>query len=224
VNAPQKLCEQFFRFHYGPDWRWRVAGLAATDTLPLALLESDTQIQRAVEYLALRAERSSGEFFRQHQQALIHAAVGLWDRAALAAILKVLVLGGCKRANIAARLGQAEEVIDTTEALFFDVRGQLDATDWIVSEVIAAELREGDPGLAVQMKLALFGGPIMAEAVVDTPERIPLLEADRLVDQSTLLHLKLEEALAVPLRSEANLLQFFKLYFNGSSAEFVGDS
>ncbi len=130
----------------------------------------------------------------------------------MAAKLKILVLGGCQQADIAVRLGADEEVIATAEALFFDVGGQLEATAWIVSEAIAAALREGDTGLAVQMRLAFLGGPMMAQAIVDSPERVPPLEADRLVDQSTLLHVKLQEALAVPLRSDASTLKFLKIW------------
>jgi hypothetical protein len=65
--------------------------------------------------------------------------------------------------------------------------------------------------LAAKLKLAYFGGPIMARAILDARVRLPVEESDRLFDREILLHVKMQEALEAPLE-EGERIEFLKLY------------
>jgi hypothetical protein len=138
----------------------------------------------------------------------------LWQNLLLQTRLKIQVLGGCSSAEIAARLGLDEDVVKTAEALFFDVAPQLRAHDWVLCKVIIREEHDGNTDLATHMRMAYFGGPLVAQTNVDALERLPVVEVDRLYDQSLLLHAKAMQALAVPLRDSKSVLTFLKLFMD----------
>ncbi|MDP7303538.1 MAG: hypothetical protein QGG09_10580 [Pirellulaceae bacterium] len=97
--------------------------------------------------------------------------------------------------------------------LFFDIRGKRDATSWMTGRVFMPATKNGDVDLAAKMKIAFFGGPVMARAVLDARDNLPFGDAQRLVDQEVLLHGKLQAAMEYRL-SEATAPQFLKTYLN----------
>lgn len=106
-----------------------------------------------------------------------------------------------------------QTVLETTELLFFDVRDKRAATSWMTCHVFMPAVKGGDMELAAKMKVAFFGGPVMANAVLDAQDNLPFDEAQRLVDKEVLLHGKLQAALEFRL-NETTAPQFLKTYLN----------
>jgi hypothetical protein len=200
------------RFQHGPEWRWKLAQRGAAGSVPGILLAADDLIKQATDYLGLLAEGHGGGFLAMRSHPQVHAAVGLWNDPLLQTRLKILALGGCPMAEIATRLGLDETTVTTATALFFDVIGQLQARDWVLCTAITKEERDGNTDLAAHLRMAYFGGPLVAQTIVDASERLPVVEADRLYDQSLLLHMKAQQATAVPLRGEKNVVKFLQLF------------
>ncbi|MCC7418710.1 MAG: hypothetical protein IT428_00375 [Planctomycetaceae bacterium] len=61
------------------------------------------------------------------------------------------------------------------------------------------------------LKLAYYGGAIVAESLLDAKARLPLEEADRLFDREMLLHVKMLGVLSAPLGSPEDAADFLKL-------------
>lgn len=203
--------ESLQRFQRGPGWRWALAQRGAAGNLPGMFLAADELLKKAADYIDLLAQGDGEAFLAARRYPQVHAAVALWNNPPLQTRLKILTLGDCPRAEIAGRLGLDLETIKTAEDLFFDVRAQLQARDWIVSAAILPEQRDGNTDLATHLRVAYFGGPLVAQMIVDAPQRLPVVEADRLYDQSLLLHAKAQQALAVPLRDVKSALKFIEL-------------
>ena len=105
-------------------------------------------------------------------------------------------------------------MVKIAAALFFDVAPQLEADDWVLCAVIAREEHEGNTDLATHLRLAFFGGPLVAQTIVDAPERLPAVEVERLRNQSLMLYAKAMKALAVPLRGSKSVLAYLKMYMD----------
>jgi len=106
-----------------------------------------------------------------------------------------------------------QTVQETIELLLFDIRGKRDATSWMTCRVFMPAAENGDVDLATKMKIAFFGGPVMALVVLDAGNNLPFGDAQRLVDQEVLLQGKLQAAIEFRL-SEATAPQFLKTYLN----------
>ena len=63
------------------------------------------------------------------------------------------------------------------EKLFFDVRPALNASDWIMIHVISPEIEVGSPDFAAKLKVAYFGGPNVARAVLEAGTQLPVTVA-----------------------------------------------
>jgi hypothetical protein len=205
---------QMSRHLDGPGWRWELARRAATDGLSGPLAEADELIVHAAEYIRLTGQGEGGKFLALRKHTAIRSAVAAWCDPESQPHLKIMILADSERSDIAARVGLDEAIIATVESLFFDVRSALKAIGWVTCEVINAEERAGNVDLATRLRVAYFGGPLVAQLILDADDRIPVDEADRLFDQSTLLHLKVKAAMAVPLCTEQSLLEFTKLYLD----------
>jgi hypothetical protein len=121
------------------------------------------------------------------------------------------LLGNLSKDEIATRLGVDEGVVEIAEALFFDIGAVRHATGWMNCHVFIPEVRAGDMELAAKMKLAFYGGPVMARALLGAEEHLPLDEAQQLVDQETMLHSKLQAALEFEL-DPSSAAEFLKNY------------
>ena len=124
------------------------------------------------------------------------------------------VLGRIPLAEIGARLGVDQKVLEVAQFLFFDVGAARHATGWMHCQVFRPEVEAGRMQRAAKMKLAVHGGPALIRALLDAEENLPLDEAQRLVDQELLLHGKLQAALEFDLdtKSAAKFLQCFLRY------------
>ena len=206
--------ESMQRFQHGTDWRWKLAQRGAAGGVSDVLLDADGLVKGAMDYIGLLAQGDGEGFLAAWRYPHLHAALGLWNNPLLQTRLKILVLGDCPLGEIAVRVGLDEETVETAEALFFDARGQLQACDWVLCAVIMKEERDGTTDLATHLRMAFFGGPLVAQTIVDAPEQLPIIEADRLYDQSLLLHAKAQQALAVPLRDQKSVLKFLKMFMD----------
>ena len=122
----------------------------------------------------------------------------------------MLVLANTPREDIAEIVGSDPATVTAVEQLFFDVRPALSATVWIHTAVIAAVERRGDTELGAKLKVAYYGGPVVAKALVTADCRVPKEEAERLLAQEMLLYARFKAVLDYPL-NEQQALEFFKL-------------
>jgi hypothetical protein len=191
----------------GPGWRWKFA-LEAAAGAPAVV--SDPWIAEAVKFIRL-LENEQTELARQRHPSLA-AAHALWDQLESRKALTILALGDCAVEDIARRLGTSEEVIRCVESLYCDLRECRQATDWMQLQVIAPALKAGDTAAAVRYRAALYGGPLVAQAVLDADQRVPLDEVQRLADQELKLHLKAQEALELVMTDAATATKYIALY------------
>jgi hypothetical protein len=196
----------------GTNWRWKQAECLARACGPHTFGNSDELSSRTAKYLDLCRGGDDGPSPASERFPEVATAIRLWNDPPTSEQLRILVIANCERDEIAARLQIDEQVVATIEGLFFDVRWALGGSDWIVCHVIIPEMRAGAFDLAAKLKLAFFGGPVMARAILDARVRAPFEEAGRLFDREVLLQLKLQEALEAPL-GEGERLGFLRLYF-----------
>jgi len=62
------------------------------------------------------------------------------------------------------------------------------------------------------MKAAVAGGPVVAQAVLDLESRVPVTAGEKLFDRKLALHLKFDEAVALPLRTDREKMFFIRRY------------
>jgi hypothetical protein len=110
-------------------------------------------------------------------------------------------------------LGTSEEIIGATELLFFDVRPLRTASDWIACRVLMGESTDQE-GLITRMRAAFFGGPLVAKDILDAEPQHPLSDADKIFQRGLRLHLKFNEALAMPLTGERSALRYLQMYLD----------
>jgi len=201
------------RFSDGPAWRYQLAeSLAGDPRRPPANL-ADQHVLAALAYLRLDDVEERRRLFPHVATAdALHADAALLDK------LKILVVGDCPRAEIAAQLGLDVQTVATWEFLFYDVRPALAALSWVAREVIRPEELRGNASLAAKLKFA-SAGPIAARAFIEAESRISLKRGVRLLDQKILLMVKSEEALQLPLTSERASLFFLKTHADLMSLE-----
>ena len=101
-------------------------------------------------------------------------------------------------------------VIDVVEQLYFDIRPALQAPGFIAAIVIRAEADKGFDDTAAYMRMAYFGGPYAARALVEARTRLPADQSEQLLDASLLLHAKFQQAIDMEL-SPAQAMQFLTL-------------
>jgi hypothetical protein len=130
-----------------------------------------------------------------------------------AEVFKLSILGGLPKPEICSRLNVDLPVADTAEALFFDIRDKRTATSWMACNVFNPVQEDGDIELAVKMRVAFFGGAVLARTIIDARENLPLDDAERLADQQVLLYAKLQAALEYRLTDE-NCLTYIKMFLD----------
>ena len=194
----------------GPDFRWKLAQqLADTQRSSRAKL-ADEQVQQASAYM--RMCREAGRELADRKYPMLAAACRLAENEQSLQLLKLSILGSLPRAEVAARFGAEQQVVDVAESLFFDISGFAQASGWMNCHVFVPEASFGSKELAAKMKLAHYGGPVAARALLDGQEKLPLDEAQRIVDQELLLHAKLQAALEFDLDAQS-AERFLKVFF-----------
>ena len=214
ANSPvtENLTERFRRID-GPDHRWRCAEKIATGDATWLVDACDQQVLKAAEYLR-QSQRDPESSFAGQPDSEIGAAYATWQQETTQRMLKLLVLGNCTMAEITSRLGLNEALVRLIEELFFDVRSLLASPGWIHAQVIRPTEQWGDKEWAQRLRAAYCGGPVVAAAIIEADERVPFDEVDRIMDQETLMHLKLKTALEMPLNNGGNAVRFFEAYLD----------
>lgn len=198
----------------GPDFRWKLAD--KHHTLPRnneLWTWVDEPTRQAMEYLRMMRRENHASLPAQGKFPLVAAATELLRNKKAAETFKLSILGNLPQAEISSRLNIDQTTIETAEMLFFDIRGKREATSWMTCRVFVPVAKGGDVDLAVNMRLAFFGGPVMARVVLDARHNLPAEDAQRLVDQQMLLHGKLQAALDFSL-NEGTCSQFIKLFLD----------
>ncbi len=153
------------------DRRWQLAAYFERHGRRPGRRWADPWVMRAWRYLrALRRAGAPELITPARRDPALIAALALRSGAEPFRRLAVeaTLLAGLTDAEIASRTGLSEEVIAAFEALFFDVRARLEATDHIVFMVVGPGLYDGsalDPALVIK-HLAYFGGPLVADALL----------------------------------------------------------
>ena len=203
----------------GPPWRWMLAQREAAQPSTGPLGQGDKLVAQAADCLRLCRQEDFDRHRARKRYPAILAAHALWENEVARDQLKVLAMGGCPHCEVGTQLGVVEEIIATAEALYFDIRPSFNATGWIAYAVIRPEERAGNLDLAVRLRAAYFGGGLVAQAIVDAAQRLPMVKADRLFDQSVQMHLKVEQAIAMPLRDGRDALKLIQLHLEHSLQE-----
>lgn len=199
----------------GPAWRKKLADQASQDghhRHPAA--RADRCLRDLCKFQELIGEDGVGLPHAQARFPLIVQALEVQDRPATVDALKIMIVGDLTHQEIAERLGLDRAVIETWEAIHFDVRDLRDATTWLAIHVIEPARAEGNFQLASHLRLALGGGPAAVRAIFSCQATLPLEEADRLYQRQIKLALKFEQALEIPLTTEENNLKFLKMYLH----------
>ncbi len=198
----------------GPSFRWQLADKHCTMSRKSELWTwLDKPTQQAIKYLREMRRDNHGSGGARERFPIVAAALELRQDEKALETLKLSILGGLPSAEISSRMNIDQTVQETTELLFFDIRGKREATSWMTCRVFMPAAKDGDVDLAAKMKIAFFGGPVMARAVLDARDNLPFGDAQRLVDQEVLIHGKLQAAMEFRL-SEATAPQFLKTYLN----------
>ena len=189
----------------GPAFRWKQAQRLAKSQRGVRVAQADEQIQQATAYL--RTYQAIGRESADRKYPTLAAACTFTENEPSFRTFKVSILGSLPRAEVAARLGVDQQVINVAESLFFDIRGQSQASGWMSCHVFVPEAKFGSKEQAAQMKLAHSGGPVVARALLDGQDKLPLEHAQQIIDQELQLHAKLQAALEFDL--DAGVAQRF---------------
>lgn len=206
----QDIADQRQMYHSldGPSWRWKLAArLADLGSRRLACI-ADRIVKQAVLFISLLLGDDDATLAAESFPE-IAAAKSLWDNPETRQRFIILTLGDCPRDLIAERLGVTLEIVECLELLFFDVRDCRHAKDWINAHVIRAESMSGAYDVAIKYRMAFYGGPVIAQAILDA--RVPLDEVERIDNQKSLLYMKAIEALEIPLKDSKSALQLLKI-------------
>jgi len=193
----------------GPAWRQQSALADVRDRQHQESLDAPTR--RAADFFRMRSRGPHGQLRAERTYADIAGAEAVWADPFLRGPLQLLLLGDCSPAEIVDRLSLDPAVLQAIEDLYFDVRPMLKSGAWIVTKVIMLEADRGHDDLAAQMRLAFYGGPYAAMALIDSKIDMPSEPAERLQAADLLLHAKFIQAIEMPLSPE-QFLDFTKLY------------
>ena len=148
-----------------PHWRWETAQRIVDGSAMLGNY-SDSVIERAVEYLRCDDDKL---------YSAIHAARIVFERNdPVGWELEARLAAGQSDAEIAHCCRVPEEVVATYEPLFFDVRHNLSASDWLLSHVVGSGRVYGfrnDEVRQVWAWTSLAGGALVVNEFVDAFHR-----------------------------------------------------
>jgi len=194
----------------GADWRWRSAIDFVASGKARMPVEFDAATREAGDFLRRKSQGEQHAADARRKYPFIAMAEAAWSQSELRAALQTLVLGNVPPADICTLLQLEQSVLEVIENLHFDVRPLLTATQWIVTRVISSEADAGRDDVAARLRMAYFGGPYAAKALIEAKLRLPTEPAQRLFDASTLLHAKFVQAIEMPLTPETSI-EFIRL-------------
>jgi hypothetical protein len=210
MEVDNKEWNWMLRHFHGPAWRWTQAENLARGGTKQDSSTVDQHVLEICRYLRWREGHAEPGNPVPQEYVLLAAAEALNEDERLSQEAKILVIGGCPAEEIAARLKIDLAVLNVWERGFFDVRSSLAATDWIMTRVIFAELKQGNSELAARLKVAWSGGAVGARALLDAESRVLLRRGETLCDLRLCLHVKFQQAVEYPVRTEQEKLFFIK--------------
>jgi hypothetical protein len=182
-----------------PDWRWLRAQDIAHGGRPATPrrdgVTSTTQIHKAARFYKALQRCGNEEQLQMklaEQIPIMFWAHYLYDQPhnPMRWSIEARILAGETDWEIAGRIGCCEEIIQTYEALFFNVRGKLNRTDYIfnvvLKDAVMRGLHEREKDLLWKL-MAYIGGSHVLDAVinplgnpqwVDSPDDIPAFFQD----------------------------------------------
>ena len=141
-----------------PSWRWKRARAIVEQGLTCTARTDDLTTRRVVEHLracglSLGGSQTQGGV---PADAVLHAAHRLYEAEGLVRfIVRARLLARQSPAEVARLTSLETAVIETFEAIFFEVRDHLDARDWVATQVLW-------PGLEANLPIDALGGALMA--------------------------------------------------------------
>lgn len=199
---------------HGPCWRWDCAIELSSSRGFRHEDRFDELVYRAARFIQLLASEQDGRSKSADEYPVIATAKSFWDKPENRQQFIILTLADCPREQIAKRFNMDLNVIETVEKLFFDIRESRDATSWIHAHVILPESRSGASELATKYRAAFWGGPRVAEEILDTGRVVFVDEVQRIANEEYLLGMKALTAADMSLRNQKDALQFQKIYFD----------
>lgn len=154
----------------GPDWRWSRAVELVTSGQHTSLSRDGPDIARAITFirkLASHRENNSMNQLLRDDPSLTLAVKLHHEDSRRALEIKCRVLGRQSAGVIAVEMGLTESLVDAYCRMFFDVKGRLGATSYILHQVIG--LHSGQPPTAekLMMSFAYNRGPLLIESWLD---------------------------------------------------------
>ena len=200
--------QQMRRGALGPAWRWQLVKVAlATGEAPEPCLDSVGR--DALQYLRLDPAQRRISAGSRHQN--LAAAIEFWQGSQLREQLQLLVIGGFSPEEIAERFVVRPEVVEIVESLNFDVRPLLSATSWVNLHVIQRAVEREEFDFAARLRIAFFGGPVVAKLLIESGDKLPAAEAERLLHRELFLHAKLQACIEAPLSMPKERSQFVQI-------------
>jgi hypothetical protein len=198
---------RFLIGRHGPSWRWRCA--QAPGDLPFAY-RRDREIADAADYL-----RRKGEDPRQAERRYpeIAGADHLRQVESVVELLQLLSLARIATFQIARRAKLPLRYVSRWQRLFFDLSAGEYASDWVSVHVLHPMMAI-NPLLAVKMRLAFAGGPIVINAILEAETGYNDDQAAQLAALRIRYGLELEAALDEISDSRDNPDQRFQLALN----------
>jgi hypothetical protein len=164
-----------------PAWRWHRACALYRQGRRTDRRVDDQWTARARDFLAAGGRHAARHDSGRHGPHAPHiqAALEVWEAVPQAPrwLLEAHLLTGVPLHEVAQRCGLSAEVVQTYHQLFFDVRGRLRATDWVMIHVVGTYALKGFAGLpvgAVWKYAAFTAGPHALEVVVALTTGAPL--------------------------------------------------
>jgi hypothetical protein len=158
MPTPTYPARQRYSVCRSPAWRWQRARAIVEQHLTCTARTDDALTRRAVDYrraceLPLSGSPTQGGV---PADAVLHAAHRLYEAGGLVRfIVQARLLARQSPCDVARLTSLETAVIETFEAIFFEVRDHLDARDWVANQVLW-------PGLEANLPTEALGGALMA--------------------------------------------------------------
>ncbi|MCE9607611.1 MAG: hypothetical protein K8U03_22215 [Planctomycetia bacterium] len=214
--------DEFVRYQRGikgPSWRARIAAHTKIRGGTRQAEVADELLMDFSKYLRIKGGDGPGNTRAAKLFPIIAAAERLNEDHEKTAVLKLMVAADMSHDEKHARSDVEISILKTWESLFFDARGQRQATGWLAHNIIEPELKAGNPELASKLKVALMAGPIAVRGMLDMQSGVCLDEGDRLFQRRIKLNEKFDVAVNLPVDSERSQLFFMKLHVSLMAAE-----
>ncbi len=198
----------------GPLWRWNDAVELSSSRDFQDEEHVDGLVVQAARYMQLLGSERDGRSKPADEYPVIATAKDFWDKPENRQQFIILTLADCPREQIAKRFNMEPDVIEMVEKLFFDIRESRKATSWINGHVILPESRSGAVELATKYRAAFWGGPRVAEAILDAGKVCLSDEVQRIADAEDLLRMKALAAADMPLGNSTEARKLLKMHFD----------